>query len=124
VAAGGRRSRRVSIPGVAELLRPVVPEPVAAGERPATGREKHDHKITVYVSAGELLDLEHARLALRRLGIVIDRGRLVREAIAVLLADLDARGRDSLLARRLGAGSPLPPAPGEERGDPQDTIQS
>jgi hypothetical protein len=91
----------VSIPGVAELLRPVSPEPDVAGERPATGREKHDHKITVYLSAGELLDIEHARLALRRHGIVIDRGRLVREAIAVLLADLDARGRDSLLARRI-----------------------
>jgi hypothetical protein len=102
VAAAGRgRSRRVSIPGVAELLRPVAPEPVVAGERAATGRERHDHKITVYLSADELLDLEHARLALRRLGIVIDRGRLVREAIAVLLADLDARGPDSLLARRI-----------------------
>jgi hypothetical protein len=102
-AAGTGRSRRVSIPGVAELLRPVAPEPVVAGERGATGRERHDHKITVYLSADELLDLEHARLALRRLGIVIDRGRLVREAIAVLLADLDARGPDSLLARRIEA---------------------
>ena len=92
MAAGRGRSRRVSIPGVAELLRPVAPEPVVAGERAATGRERHDHKITVYLSADELLDLEHARLALRRLGIVIDRGRLVREAIAVLLADLDAAG--------------------------------
>jgi hypothetical protein len=54
-----------------------------------------------------LLDLEHARLALRRLGIVIDRGRLVREAIAVLLADLDARGSDSLLARRIEADDSL-----------------
>ena len=36
-----------------------------------------------------------------------DRGRIVREAIAVLLADLDARGQDSLLARR----SPAPTAP-------------
>ena len=105
-AADRGRSRRVSIPGVAELLRPVAPEPVVTGERPATGRERHDHKITVYLSAGELLDLEHARLALRRFGIVIDRGRLVREAIAVLLADLDARGRDSLLARRIGVSPP------------------
>jgi hypothetical protein len=88
------------------LLRPVAPEPVITGERPATGRERHDHKITVYLSAGELLDLEHARLALRRFGIVIDRGRLVREAIAVLLADLDARGRDSLLARRIEMSVP------------------
>src|SRR5215469_18213977 len=90
------------MPGVAELLRPVTVEPASADERTATGREKHEHKITVYLSAGELLDLEHARLALRRLGVVIDRGRLVREAIAVLLADLDARGKDSLLARRIG----------------------
>ena len=103
MAADRGRSRRVSIPGVAELLRPAAPELAAAGERAATGRERHDHKITVYLSASELLDLEHARLALRRLGIVIDRGRLVREAIAVLLADLDARGEDSLLARRIGA---------------------
>ena len=103
----------MSIPGVQELLRPVAPEPAGSGERPATGREKHDHKITVYLSAAELLDLERARLALRRFGLVIDRGRLVREAIAVLLADLDARGKDSLLARRIGVG----PAPKAERGN-------
>ena len=116
MAADRGRSRRVSIPGVAELLRPAPPEPAAAGERAATGRERHDHKITVYLSAAELVDLEHARLALRRLGIVIDRGRLVREAIAVLLADLDARGRDSLLARRIGAP--------EGTGDETDALTS
>jgi hypothetical protein len=101
VAAGRGRSRRVSIPGVAELLRPAVPLPVSSDERPATGRERHDQKITVYLSATELLDLEHARLRLRRFGFVLDRGRLVREAIAILLADLDARGKDSLIARRI-----------------------
>jgi hypothetical protein len=101
--AGRGRSRRVSIPGVAELLRPVAPDPVASDERQATGREKHDQKITVYLSAAELLDLEHARLRLRRFGFVMDRGRLVREAIAILLADLDARGKDSLVARRVHA---------------------
>jgi hypothetical protein len=53
------------------------------------------------LSAGELLDLERARLALRAYGITVDRGRLVREAIAVLLADLDAQGETSLLAGRL-----------------------
>ena len=100
MAAGRGRSRRVSIPGVAELLRPIAPDPVASDERQATGREKHDQKITVYLSAAELLDLEHARLRLRRFGFVMDRGRLVREAIAILLADLDARGTDSLVARR------------------------
>lgn len=118
MAAGRGRSRRVSIPGVAELLRPAAPGPVASDERQATGREKHDQKITVYLSAAELLDLEHARLALRRFGFVVDRGRLVREAIAILLADLDARGKDSLVARRVRAslngngahGEPGPPA--------------
>ena len=108
MAAGRGRSRRVSIPGVAELLRPAAPDPVASDERQATGREKHDQKITVYLSAAELLDLEHARLALRRFGFVIDRGRLVREAIAILLADLDARGTDSVVARRVrGSLSPV-----------------
>ena len=85
------------------MLRPVAPDPVASDERQATGREKHDQKITVYLSAAELLDLEHARLRLRRFGFVMDRGRLVREAIAILLADLDARGKDSLVARRVHA---------------------
>ena len=108
MAADRGRGRRVSIPGVAELLRPVAPDPVASDERQATGREKHDQKITVYLSAAELLDLEHARLALRRFGFVIDRGRLVREAIAILLADLDARGTDSVVARRVrGSLSPV-----------------
>ena len=107
MAAVRGRGRRVSIPGVAELLRPAAPDPVASDERQATGREKHDQKITVYLSAAELLDLEHARLALRRFGFVIDRGRLVREAIAILLADLDARGTDSVVARRVrGSLSP------------------
>jgi hypothetical protein len=55
----------------------------------------------VYLSAAELLDLERARLALRSYGITVDRGRLVREAIAVLLADLGAEGEASLLAGRL-----------------------
>ena len=108
MAADRGRGRRVSIPGVAELLRPVAPGPVASDERQATGREKHDQKITVYLSAAELLELEHARLALRRFGFLVDRGRLVREAIAILLADLDARGKDSVVARRVqGSLSPV-----------------
>ena len=72
---GRTRTRRISVPGVAELFRPVVPEPDTADERQATGRERHDQKITVYLSAAELLDLEHARLKLRRFGFVLDRRR-------------------------------------------------
>jgi hypothetical protein len=63
----------------------------------------------VYLSAEELLDLERGRLMLRGYGISADRGRLVREAIAVLLADLDARGKESLLARRIAANKGVVP---------------
>ena len=82
-------------------MRPAAPGPDDGDLRRASGREKHTQKITVYLSAEELLDLERARLALLRYGAAADRGRIVREAIAVLLADLDARGNDSLLARRI-----------------------
>ncbi|MEV5379415.1 MULTISPECIES: hypothetical protein [Streptomyces] len=72
-----------------------------AGRRPS-GRERHDEKITVYVSAEELMDLEHARLVLRgEHGLAVDRGRIVREAVAVVLADLESRGDASILVRRL-----------------------
>jgi hypothetical protein len=84
-------------------LRPAAPGPDGGDQRQASGREKHTQKITVYLSAEELLDLERARLALLRYGAAADRGRIVREAIAVLLADLDARGKDSLLARRIAS---------------------
>ncbi|QKW05728.1 hypothetical protein HUT18_04360 [Streptomyces sp. NA04227] len=73
----------------------------AAPRRPS-GRERHDEKITVYVSAEELMDLEHARLVLRgEHGLAVDRGRIVREAVAVVLADLESRGEASILVRRL-----------------------
>jgi hypothetical protein len=97
----GSRSRRVSLPGVAELLRPAARSPAADPERQASGREQHTQKITVYLSSSELMDLERARLSLRAYGIAVDRGRIVREALAVLLADLDADGDRSLVARRL-----------------------
>jgi phage tail protein X len=58
--------------------------------------------MTVYVTSAELLELEQARLALRaEHGLAVDRGRLVREALALVLADLDAHGDDSALVRRL-----------------------
>jgi hypothetical protein len=70
--------------------------------RTASGRVKHDEKMTVYVTADELLDVEHARLELRRShGLAVDRGRLVRAAVAMALADLDANGADSALVKRL-----------------------
>lgn len=78
------------------------PRPRGRAPRRPSGRERHDEKITVYVSAEELMDLEHARLVLRgEHGLAVDRGRIVREAIAVVLADLEQRGEASILVRRL-----------------------
>ncbi|MDX6268476.1 MAG: hypothetical protein QOD70_3216 [Frankiales bacterium] len=76
--------------------------PRALADRRPSGRESHDEKITVYLSADELMDLEHARLALRGdHGLPADRGRVVREALAVVLADFEAKGDASILVRRL-----------------------
>jgi hypothetical protein len=118
-------SRRVSLPGADELFRatstgsapaaeaapsagaptpPTVlrPRPARAAAQRPSGRQRHDEKITVYVSPEELVALEHARLNLRAVhGLAVDRGRMVREAVAVVLADLDAKGADSILVRRL-----------------------
>ena len=50
----------------------------------------------------ELFALEQARLVLRaEHGIAIDRGRLVREAVAEMLIDLEAHGEDSVVVQRL-----------------------
>jgi hypothetical protein len=107
VASGrsrGSHSRRVRLPGVAELLRPPARSPTPETERQASGRESHSQKITVYLSGAELIELERARVTLRSYGISADRGRIVREALAVLLADLDSAGEGSVLARRLRDG--------------------
>jgi len=115
-------TRRPSLPGADELFRPTghadgvlllrfepsraplhtVPPPPPPQARRGSPRQKHTSKITVYVSDDELLALEHVRLALRAShGLAVDRGRVVREAIAVLLADFADRGEDSVLVRRL-----------------------
>ena len=61
--------------------------------------------MTVYVTSAELLELEQARLLLRgQHGLAVDRGRLVREAISLVLADFEAHGDESVLVRRLTEG--------------------
>jgi len=71
-------------------------------DRSPSGRERHDEKITVYLSPEELYDLEQARLALRGdLGLAVDRGRIVRESLAIIIADLETKGDQSIIARRL-----------------------
>ena len=126
--------RRVSLPAADDLFRPTADKAVRAvpdaernarpesgpedgpengttedgdqaSRRKPSGRVRHDEKMTVYVTSDELLDLEHARLVLRRNhGMAVDRGRLVREAISLVLADFEANGDDSVLVRRLTDG--------------------
>jgi hypothetical protein len=121
--------RRVSLPSADDLFRPTEddsseveqrststrstkrgpvravpdrPEPEPPAERRPSGRVRHDEKMTVYITSGELLEIEHARLSLRsQHGLAVDRGRLVREAISIVLADLEAKGTASALVRRL-----------------------
>ena len=110
-------ARRVTMPTADDLFRKTA-EGVEAAARPVravadqpedetgpkkpSGRVRHDEKMTVYVTSDELLDIEHTRLMLRRRnGLAVDRGRLVREAIALVLADFEANGDDSALVRRL-----------------------
>ncbi len=113
-------SRRVSMPAADDLFRPTaehagpavraVPDPPAqAGKEPEkeaqkgpSGRVRHDEKITVYVTSAELMELEQARLTLRgEHGLAVDRGRVVREALHLVLSELAAEGEDSALVRRL-----------------------
>lgn len=102
--------RRVGLPGASELFRETTaPEVVdgtdgsdASGLAPS-GRIRHEEKITVYVSIDELLALEQARLTLRaKHRMAVDRGRIVRTAIGLAMADLAARGAESDLVRELG----------------------
>lgn len=122
-------SRRVSLPTADDLFRPTaseedtrpgrgkvravpdapqsIPQSIsgtadAAPQKAPSGRVRHDEKITVYVTAGELMDLEKARLTLRGdHGLAVDRGRIVREALHLVLAELESGGEDSALVRRL-----------------------
>lgn len=117
-------NRRASLPGADELFRSTGAgrsaepgEPATDAESPgrrqgskaeaeetpeASGRVRHDQKITVYLTSQELLDLEQARLRLRaEFDLGVDRGRIVREAVAELLQDLHDRGPDAAIVRRL-----------------------
>lgn len=106
----GPVNRRASLPGASELFgstrtdTPAAPSETRDGQTvaPLSGRVKHDQKITVYFSTDELFALEDATLEVRRrLGRSLDRGRLVRAAVAVALADLEANGSDATVVKVL-----------------------
>jgi hypothetical protein len=114
-------ARRVSMPAADDLFRPTeedatptaapakavraVPDVEPDEPKRASGRIRHDEKMTVYVTAEELLEIEQSRLTLRaKHGLAVDRGRLVREAVHLVLAELEEHGDDSMLVRRLREG--------------------
>jgi len=91
-----------SSPKAKKGVRSIPRRRVVSVDKSPSGRERHDEKITVYLSPDELFDLDQARLTLRGdLGLAVDRGRIVRESIAVIIADLEQKGDQSILARRL-----------------------
>jgi hypothetical protein len=109
---------RASLPGADELFRvtsiekgrggarqpagEAQPDDPRPAERVPSGRQRHDEKVTFYCTADELMDLENARLALRREhGIAVDRGRIVREALAQVLSELERDGAEAPLVKRL-----------------------
>ena len=124
-------TKRASLPGASEFFRstnlqetkpdlspqPSAPQPAVIGPvstqrqvdrspkthvpKQGSGRQRHEEKVTFYCTRDELLALERARLALRESGASADRGRIVREAISYMLADLEANGAASILADRL-----------------------
>ena len=89
-------------PATKKAVRQTARRRVNSFDRSTSGRERHDEKITVYFSPEELYDLDQARLALRGdHGLAVDRGRIVREALAIIIADLETKGESSILVRRL-----------------------
>ncbi len=104
----GPLSRRVSLPAADDLFRPTEEQAADPGavrtgpRRRPSGRVRHDEKVTIYVTSAELLHLEQVRLLLRaEHGVAVDRGRLVREAIHLVLAEYEELGDESALVRRL-----------------------
>lgn len=115
-------SRRASLPGAEELFRRTAERPrsqepsqeqvdkatklqvakPAPKADPSPKAPKHDEKVTFYCTGEDLMQLERARLSLRsEHGLGVDRGRIVRAALAYVLEDFQARADDSILLRRL-----------------------
>ncbi|WP_284704975.1 hypothetical protein [Nocardioides bruguierae] len=105
VDEAGSPAPAAPVPAAPAPAAPAAAASAPVAEPPAgkpSGRVRHDEKMTVYLSSDELLRIEQARLALRGTpGARVDRGRLVREALALVLADFEEQGEDSALVRRL-----------------------
>lgn len=98
--------KRVNLPGADALFgkggQAQLPNGDTSEAERAKTTSRHDEKITIYLSSADLLAIEQARLQLKaEHGIKVDRGRLVREATAMILEEFSAQGAQSGLVRRL-----------------------
>jgi len=92
-------TRRISLPGADELFRKTT---LSAVPDQSVEEVEVSHTNRPTTAPEELFDLEQARLHLRGdLGLAVDRGRIVRESLAIVIADLEAKGDQSIIARRL-----------------------
>jgi len=99
-------SRRVSLPGADELFRntatlsavpsqrenseEITQAPVAAATQKNSVRQTPRRRVNAFDRAPS-----------GNLGLAVDRGRIVRESLSIIIADLEAKGDQSIIARRL-----------------------
>ena len=82
--------------------RPGVASTRALGLGAGEARPRHEEKVTFYCTFEELTRLEESRLKLRReMGIVTDRGGIIRAAVTRALDELERQGRAAPIARLL-----------------------
>lgn len=68
----------------------------------ASGRVPHAEKITVYLTPDELARLDTARMQIRHEhGVRVDRGRIVRDALALVLTEFEFHGEASRIVQRV-----------------------
>ena len=77
--------------------------------------QKHDEKLTFYCTSDEAIQIDEAILQLRKLGVKVDRGLVIRTALALALDGLLADAKQSSIFRAL---APLP----EYRGIPDPAL--
>ena len=66
---------------------------------------KYDDKVLFYCTTDDVCDLDEAVTVLRRNGVKVDRGAVVRAAISLTLPDLLADAKQSSIYRQLSGAS-------------------
>jgi hypothetical protein len=105
-------SRRVSLPGADELFRQTTTLSAVPSVAPTPVEDQPEATIPTQQSKKAVRTTPRRRVNTfdrspsgreRRgdLGLAVDRGRIVRESLAIIIADLESKGDQSIIARRL-----------------------